>query len=329
MSDTFLFYLYSKPPSTTATPTLSPSSLPSVSSVPTTMYQCFDADDGGGQEGVLYNAVRSYVNQDCANNKECDIAQVYGWPMNSWCVGNVKDMSYLFSYMETFNEDINGWDTSSVIDMYNMFFDAIAFNGDVSNFDTSSVTSMAFMFLGATSFNGDVSNFDTSSVTSMWSLFSYAPSFNQDVSNFNTSSVTNMGSMFYGATSFNGNVSNFDTSSVTRMDGMFNGASSFNQDVSSFDTSSVTDMRYVFYGATAFNQDLCSWQDSFPYTADTADIFKGSGCTYQDTPNETQKGPFCASDCQSSSVVSVVSSSYCAVDDPFLFTDNAFLSSFI
>jgi len=108
----------------TQLPSLSPSSPPSVSSIPTTTFKCFDADDGGRfkgtqevEDGILYTAVRSYVDQDCVNDKECDIGQVYGWPMNSWCVGSVKDMSSLFNDMDTFNEDISGWDTSSVTAM--------------------------------------------------------------------------------------------------------------------------------------------------------------------------------------------------------------------
>jgi len=56
-------------------------------------------------------------------------------------------------------------------------------------------------------------------------------------------------------------------------------------------------MDLMFWGASSFNQDLCSWRDSFPYT-EAKDIFIDSNCTYQDTPDETQKGPFCASDCQ-------------------------------
>jgi len=222
-------------------------------STPSTSSSCFSADDGG-ENGILYNAVRSYVSQDCANDDECEIAQTYGWPMNSWCVGNIKDMSSLFSNMDTFNEDINGWNTSSATTMAGMFYQASSFNGNVSNFNTSSVASMRAMFWDAKAFNKDVSNFDTSSVTDMF--------------------------------------------------GMFRDANSFDRDVSSFDLSSVTDMWLMFYGATAFSQDLCAWQDSFPYTAETASIFTNSGCTYQDIPNEAQKGPFCASNCQSSQVVS-------------------------
>ena len=86
--------------------------------------QLFGADDGG-RDGILYNAVRDYVSQDCANNNNCAVAQRYGWPMNSWCVGSVTDMSDLFSFMSTFNEDISvsGWDTSSVENMMQSMFD--------------------------------------------------------------------------------------------------------------------------------------------------------------------------------------------------------------
>ena len=78
---------------------------------------------------------------------------------------------------------------------------------------------------------------------------------------------------------------------------MFNGASSFNGDLSSWDISNVINMNYMFWGATSFNQDLCAWGDKFPY--DNADgIFANSGCTNTSTPEEDQKGPFCASECE-------------------------------
>ena len=188
--------------------------------------QCFSADDGGYDYstytgGILYQAVRDYMSQDCPNNNNCAVGQTYGWPMNSWCVGNVTDMSWLFQLMEDFNEDISAWDTSSATDMSDMF-------------------------RGATSFNGDLSAWDTSSVTTMFHLF--------------------------------------------------NGATSFNGDLSAWDTSRVINMNWMFEDATSFNQDLCAWGDKFPYD-NAFYIFAYSGCTYQDTPQEDQKGPFCASDC--------------------------------
>ena len=55
-------------------------------------------------------------------------------------------------------------------------------------------------------------------------------------------------------------------------------------------------MQYMFNGAESFNQDLCAWGDTFPYDS-ARFIFANSGCTNQDDPQEDQKGPFCASDC--------------------------------
>ena len=57
----------------------------------------------------------------------------------------------------------------------------------------------------------------------------------------------------------------------------------------------------MFSGANSFNQDLCSWGDDFPYTA-ARHIFYGSGCTFQDTPQLDQRGPFCASLCGGTNV---------------------------
>jgi len=62
------------------------------------------------------------MGQDCAENENCDMARLYGYPMNSWCVGKITDMSELFSEMYIFNEDISAWDVSSVRNMRNMFY---------------------------------------------------------------------------------------------------------------------------------------------------------------------------------------------------------------
>ena len=66
----------------------------------------------------------------------------------------------------------------------------------------------------------------------------------------------------------------------------------------------------MFEDASSFNQDLCLWGDNyifnpeytgFQYNVDN-NMFEGSGCTYQATPQEVNPdtgtyGPFCASDC--------------------------------
>ena len=147
--------------------------------------QCFGADDGGydwtDTGGILYQAVRDYMSQDCPNNNNCTVGQTYGWPMNSWCVGNVTDMSWLFYDMDTFNGDLSSWDTSNVESMWNMFDGATSFNNDLSAWNTSSVTSLNSMFYGATSFNGDISSWDISNVIDMRRMFYGATSFNQDL----------------------------------------------------------------------------------------------------------------------------------------------------
>ena len=167
--------------------------------------KCFDDKD------ELQSALSEYIDGDCGKSfSNCEVSETYGSPMNSWCAGNVTDMSRLFFGEATFNEDISGWDTSSVINMRGMFYYATSFNGDLSNWDTSSVESMD----------------------------------------------------------------------------------------------------YMFEGAASFNQDLCAWRDNFPY-GNARDIFKGSNCTFEDTPQLDQRGPFCASSCtQESGPTSRPSPSY-------------------
>ena len=62
-----------------------------------------------------------YIAQDCARNNNCTVATTYGWPMNTWCVGNVTDMTSLFKDKETFNEDISNWDVSNVTTFHHTF----------------------------------------------------------------------------------------------------------------------------------------------------------------------------------------------------------------
>jgi surface protein len=90
----------------------------------------------------LKGALDNYVTQDCANMQDCDVGQIYGWPMNAWCVSNVTDMSWLFSNMYFFNENISSWDVSNVVNMYYMFYYAQAFNGDLSGWNVSNVVNM-------------------------------------------------------------------------------------------------------------------------------------------------------------------------------------------
>ena len=253
-----------------------------LSTITATNYTCFNATNGGFN-GVLYSAVRSYINQNCTTTPSCTIGQQYGYPMNLWCVGNVTDMSYLFEMMDTFNEDINGWDTSSVLKMAWSFNGASSFDGDLSKWKTGKVTSISGIFEDATSFtNGGISNWDVSSVSDMSGAFKGATNFNADLNSWNTTS--NLNNLFW----------------------TFEGATSFNSDLSNWDVSNVTDMYGFLYNAFSFNQNLCAWRDDFPYQhAD--DVFSYSGCNITTKPQEDTKGPFCASDCGSEVSYNIVS----------------------
>jgi surface protein len=104
----------------------------------------------------LNAAVDRYVKDNCGavSTPLCsDFSDMYGWPMGSWCVINVTDMSSLFKGLDTFNEDISMWNVSQVTDMSYMLAEAGTFNRDISSWNVWSVTDMSYMFTNATSFN--------------------------------------------------------------------------------------------------------------------------------------------------------------------------------
>jgi surface protein len=177
-------------------------------------------------------------------------------------LSSVTDMSNMFFYASSFNQDIGGWNVSNVTNMSSMFNNASAFNQDIGNWNVSNVTNMSYMFLVASSFNQDIGGWNVSNVTRMDWMFYDASSFNQDIRNWNVSNVTNMYTMFYNASAFNQDIGVWDVSNVTNMQFMFNNASSFNQDIGVWDVSNVTDMSSMFNNASSFNQDIGVWDVS-------------------------------------------------------------------
>ena len=107
----------------------------------------------------------------------------------------IKDMSFLFFYNNTFNGDISGWDVSNVKNMKCMFHDATSFNQPIGNWEFPEVQHMRYMFWGATSFNQPIGDWEFPNVTDMTGMFSGATSFNQDISKWNIQGV-NVSDMF-------------------------------------------------------------------------------------------------------------------------------------
>lgn len=117
-------------------------------------------------------------------------------------LSHVKNMSYMFSGAESFNQPLENWDVSNVTDMSMMFSDADSFNQPLEKWNVSKVTDMSGMFWGADSFNQPLEKWDVSKVTNMSRMFSWASSFNQPLEKWNVSNVTNMSEMFRGASKF-------------------------------------------------------------------------------------------------------------------------------
>ena len=159
----------------------------------------------------LIDAVRLYMED---NSEGTALSNTYGWPINSWCVSNVQDFSYLFA-SSSFNEPIGDWDTSKARTMAGMFSSNPMFDQPL-RFNTTLVTDMRSMFYRATAFNQALP-FNTQNVESLASTFDGATAFNGDLSNWDVSSVTTMSQSFRGAGAFRGDLSNWDVSKVTTM----------------------------------------------------------------------------------------------------------------
>ena len=87
-------------------------------------------------------------------------------------LSGVASMASMFNGATVFDGNIGGWDVSQVVDMSNMFSFALSFNQDInSRWDVSKVTDMSNMFAGADSFNQDIGDWDVGQVSDMTNMF--------------------------------------------------------------------------------------------------------------------------------------------------------------
>ncbi|KAG7357732.1 fibronectin domain containing protein [Nitzschia inconspicua] len=148
---------------------------------------------------ILYDGVYSCFIDDMEY-----IASEYGFPIDSWNVSQVTDMTEVFGALDCFDEYIGSWDTSNVTSMNSMFSDASFFNQDIGQWDVSNVRNMHGMFDGAEYFNQYIGGWDVSQVTDMSEMFHGADEFNQDIGRWDVSKVDDMSGMFNHALSFLG-----------------------------------------------------------------------------------------------------------------------------
>ncbi|WP_281556620.1 BspA family leucine-rich repeat surface protein [Thalassomonas sp. RHCl1] len=215
-----------------------------------------------------------------------DMSEMFSWAwsfnqdISHWDVSNITNMHGIFANATAFNQDLSTWDVSQVTNMSKMFSNARDFNQPLNQWDVSAVTDMSHMFSNAIAFNQDLSQWDVSGVNNMARMFNYARVFNQAISNWDVSNVTNMNAMFSLANAFNQDLSNWDTSQVISMSSMFASASAFNRDISNWNVSQVSDMSWMFSSADSFNQDLSNWDVS--QVASTSSMFNNASSFDQD-----------------------------------------------
>lgn len=202
---------------------------------------------------------RIYFNQGLANRNSDKIISVDQWGSQIWTSmeSAFKGCTYL-TILATDNPDL-----SIVTDMSHMFEYASTLNQNINDWDVSNVTNLSYLFYAASSFNQPIENWDVSSVTNMDRIFKSATSFNQPIGNWDVSNVTWIAGMFEGATNFNQQIGNWDLISVIGATAnMFKNATNFNQPIGNWNMSNVTDISNMFNNATSFDQPIGNWDVS-------------------------------------------------------------------
>jgi surface protein len=146
---------------------------------------CYEASSIGriGRSGEC-------LNQLIVDKESLKTAIANGDDVTKMFTGQITDMSELFKWNTTFNQDISGWDVSNVTNMEGIFYGATAFNQDISQWDVSKVTNMKDIFAYASVFNQPIGNWDVSNVESMYGAFYEANAFNQNISGLNVVKMT-------------------------------------------------------------------------------------------------------------------------------------------
>ncbi len=148
---------------------------------------------------VLLMAIRWYKDNhshnDPGSNSDSDEPDEYAsdeeeeFPIGTWDVSQITDMSNLFSEWNDFNRDISNWNVSNVTNMESMFKGCTDFNQPLSEWGPylSNVTDMSYMFSGCTKFDQPLNDWGPylSNVTDMSYMFDGCTNFNQPLTEWN------------------------------------------------------------------------------------------------------------------------------------------------
>lgn len=105
----------------------------SFSSAESNSIKCFETTE------ELRGAVRRYKSY---HDIDTDLMEMYGWPIDNWCVSHIEDFSSLFFRKRHFNEPLNSWDMSNSKDTSAMFMDCFEFNQPLDHWNVKGVTNM-------------------------------------------------------------------------------------------------------------------------------------------------------------------------------------------
>lgn len=127
---------------------------------------------------VTQTSIKVAATKWCSKDTHSEAMLEFG-PIDDWDTSRIKNMSGLFQWQQSFNNDISRWDTSNVTSMKEMFQGTRRFNQPLNNWNVAKVRNMAGMFCGAGRFNQPLDSWNVSQVRNMDSMFNSAPCFNQ------------------------------------------------------------------------------------------------------------------------------------------------------
>ena len=155
--------------------------------------------------------IRTYCNQDldilrpsytpASPYQIDDLLDNYGY-IGQWNVSHVKDFSFAFYGMLTFNESIEMWDVSNATDMSFMFADAYYFDQPLSRWNVSKVQRMHCMFSDARSFKQDINSWNVEQLRDTGYMFCRAHRFTGPLDRWSFLNIPKVHAMFYDARSF-------------------------------------------------------------------------------------------------------------------------------